>query len=157
MSTHPLTDNYGREITVTLNEDGSTIAESTSLTIDWPGTRSDPQILDTFNSHQPEGWIPPLADQAVSKSATVDAMIDQKFNTGYSPPSGALFGQTLQVRDQTDRTNWLTSQAAYFAAVANGAGSVEGAVFRTTSNQNFTLTYAEGLSVLLSMDGSVSV
>jgi hypothetical protein len=36
MSTHPLTDNYGREITVTLNEDGSTIAESTSLTIDWP-------------------------------------------------------------------------------------------------------------------------
>lgn len=86
--------------------------------------------------------------QAV-KRATVIAAADAAFAAGYAPDSGTLAGQTLQVRTTEDRTNWLTSQATYGAAVAAGQGVVEGAMFRTASNQTFMLTFAEGYQLLV--------
>lgn len=61
------------------------------------------------------------------------------------------FGDRLQVRDVEDRTNWLTSQAAYTAQVAAGNGAAEGASFRTMSNQTVVVSYQEGLATLLGM------
>lgn len=102
-------------------------------------TRARPVIAKTLDELKAE------------KRAGAEAAFAARFAAGYTPSTGTLAGQTLQVRNLEDRTNWLTSQASYGAAVAANMGDVEGATFRTQSNENFTLTYAEGWSVLLDM------
>lgn len=96
---------------------------------------------------------PSLNEAKAALSAAIDARRDQCFADGFTPASGPLAGKTLQTRDVEDRTNWLTSQAAYSAAVASGAGAVEDAAFRTADNETIVLSYADGLGVLLAMAG----
>lgn len=61
--------------------------------------------------------------------------------------------QHLQTRNDTDRTNWLTSQAAYQAMIAMGQGDVPGAHFRTAENNTITRTFMEGYQLILQMAG----
>lgn len=70
---------------------------------------------------------------------------------GYSPAAGPLAGETLQLRDEDDKSNWLTSQGTYTAMVAAGYGATPNAHFRTASNRVVTMTYADGLNQLLGM------
>jgi hypothetical protein len=93
--------------------------------------------------------VSPLEAARAAKRAAIIAAAAEAFAAGYTPATGTLAGQTLQVRTAEDRTNWLTSQATYGAAVAAGASAVEGAMFRTASNQTFMLTFAEGYQVLV--------
>lgn len=95
----------------------------------------------------------PLEEAKAMLRARIDARRDQCFADGFTPASGPLAGKTLQTRGAEDRTNWLTSQAAYSAAVAAGAGAVEDAAFRTADNETIVLSYADGLGVLLAMAG----
>ncbi|HEX8446273.1 MAG TPA: hypothetical protein VF649_06630 [Sphingomonas sp.] len=83
----------------------------------------------------------------------VDARAQRVFLGGYAPASPAFAGHRLQLRDVDDKTNWLTSQISYSAAVAAGFGDVVDASFRTASNATITVTYQEGLDVLLGMAG----
>lgn len=94
---------------------------------------------------------PTVDERKAQMTAAINAKRDQILTGGYTVTSGTLEGKVLQTRNLEDRTNWLTSQAAYSAAVAAGQGSVEGAEFRTEDNQTITLTFSEGLSVLLAM------
>ncbi len=96
---------------------------------------------------------PTLDELKERAKADIEARCDGCFAAGWtvSGTGTALDGKVLQTRDIEDRTNWLTSQAAYSAAVAGGNGAVAGAVFRTAANETLTLTYAEGLAVLLDM------
>ena len=96
-----------------------------------------------------------VSDMALSerKAALRDAVndkLDALLTGGYTVQSGAMAGKVLQTRLE-DRTNWLVSQASYSAAVAAGQGAVEGARFRTADNATYTLTFADGLAVLLAM------
>ncbi len=84
-------------------------------------------------------------------SSKVEADLASAFSGGFTVPFGTLQGQVLQTRGLEDRTNWLTSQAAYSAAMMGGHGAVLGASFRTASNETFTVTYQEGFNVLLAM------
>lgn len=92
-----------------------------------------------------------LAQAKADKRAAVGEQLALAFAAGFTPATGPLAGKTLQTRDMEDRTNWLTSQAAYSAAVAAGQGSEEGAVFRTADNQTIVTTYQNGLLTLLAM------
>jgi len=83
--------------------------------------------------------------------AAIDAAASAAFLRGFPPKLEAFAGQRLQTRDLEDRTNWLTSQASYAAAVSAGFGDVADATFRTADNATVTVTYAEGLDVLLGM------
>src|SRR5687768_5452844 len=97
---------------------------------------------------------PSLVVLKSAKADAVSAKRDVVLCSGFTVPeevSVALGGRVLQTRDQTDRTAWLTSQAAYQAAVAGGQGSTEGAKFRPLDNITTTLSYSEGLNVLLAM------
>lgn len=85
------------------------------------------------------------------RRSEAEARAQQVFQGGFTPSTGPLAGHTLQVRSVEDRTNWLTSQAAYSAAVAAGQGDVAGATFRTTENETVVCTFAEGLQTLLDM------
>lgn len=87
------------------------------------------------------------------KKAAVMTYRDAIFNEGgYTVTSGVMAGQVLQCRTYgEDRTNWLTSQGAYKAAIDAGQGTVVGAKFRTKANVNFDLTYDEGYGVILAM------
>lgn len=101
-------------------------------------------------------FTPPPLSLEDRKAAMILAINDKRdaiFIAGFtvSGTGTDLDGETLQTRDEGDKVNWLTSQAAYSAAVAQGAGAVSGATFRTTSNATVTLTYLQGLTVLLSM------
>lgn len=89
-----------------------------------------------------------------AKRAAVTALLDAKLTGGYPHDFGAPYGtKVLQTRNIEDRTNWLTSQASYSAAIAAGAGAVMGANFRTEDNININLSYSDGLGVLLAMAG----
>lgn len=92
-----------------------------------------------------------LEDAKLMAAASVDRRRDAAFAAGFTPSSGPLAGKALQTRNLDDRTNWLTSQAAYAAAVASGAGNVVDATFRTSDNETVICTYAEGLQTLLAM------
>lgn len=92
-----------------------------------------------------------LTEAKAARKAQVNARLAEMFQGGFTPSTGPLAGKTLQTRDMEDRTNWLTSQAAYSAAVAAGQGSEEGAVFRTAANETIQTTYQNGLLTLLAM------
>lgn len=99
-------------------------------------------------------FLPPVIPLPVRKSqisAAINAHRDSVLRAGFTPSSGPLSGKTLQTRDNDDKVNWLTSQAAYSAAVAAGNGAVSGATFRTAANETVTCTYLEGLQTLLAM------
>lgn len=81
----------------------------------------------------------------------VDARAAAAFQRGFAPDHADFAGERLQVRDMDDRTNWLTSQASYAAAVAAGAGDIVDATFRTAANRTLTVSYGEGLVILLGM------
>ncbi|MDB5651950.1 MAG: hypothetical protein JWL62_3470 [Hyphomicrobiales bacterium] len=92
-----------------------------------------------------------LDKMKAAKKAAVIQLAANAFAAGYTVDGTDMGGQVLQVRDNEDRTNWLTSQAAYSAAVASGNGASLGAAFRTIGNETFNLSFAEGLQVLLGM------
>jgi hypothetical protein len=119
-----------------------------------PGLKLYPveQGVEVGDYRQPDGSYGKrsLVVEKMKKASLVDAAASATFKRGYTPASGPLAGHTLQVRDNEDRTNWLTSQASYMAAVAAGMGNVPGAVFRTMANETVTLTFAEGAQVLVS-------
>lgn len=86
-----------------------------------------------------------------ARKQAINARLAEVFAAGFAPSHPAFAGERLQVRDSEDRTNWLTSQAAYAAAVAQGAGALQEATFRTMGNQTITVSYADGYAVLLEM------
>lgn len=92
-----------------------------------------------------------LDDAKAMKRGEVEGYLYLQFLGGFTPASGPLSGHTLQTRDNTDRTNWLTSQAAYSAQVSAGNGAVVGASFRTAENDTITCSYSDGLNTLLMM------
>lgn len=92
-----------------------------------------------------------LDERRAELRAQVEARLEAGFATGYTPATGPLAGHTLQTRNEADRINWLTSQATYTAAIAAGFGDVVDASFRTADNATVTVTYAQGLDVLLGM------
>lgn len=96
-----------------------------------------------------------LAEQKKNQRDRINAKRDECFRGGFTVTGTgtALDGHVLQTRDIEDRTNWLTSQAAYAAAVAGGMGAAPGATFRTASNATIELTFFQGLNVLLAMAG----
>jgi len=113
------------------------------------------QVFDCATGEVITRPLPPptLEEAQAGAKAQVEARCDACFLAGWtvSGTGTALDGKVLQTRDLEDRTNWLTSQAAYSAAVADGNGAVAGAVFRTAANETVTLTFDEGLAVLLGM------
>lgn len=104
-----------------------------------------------------ENFAPPsvlLSSLKQNKTEAVDAKRELVLSGGFTVPievSATLGDRVLQTRNQDDKTAWLTSQAAYQAAVLNGQGAFEGANFRPMDNITTTISYSEGLSVLLAM------
>ena len=72
------------------------------------------------------------------------------FPYDFGPPYGV---QHLQLRDDTDRTNWLTAAQGYQAQIALGNGDYPGATFRTAENNNITITFNQAYMVLMTMIG----
>jgi hypothetical protein len=93
----------------------------------------------------------PLADRKAALRAAVNVKLNAVLTGGYTVQTGPMAGKVLQTRNIEDRTNWLVSQASYSAAVAGGQGATLNAKFRTADNATFTLSYADGLNVLLAM------
>lgn len=94
---------------------------------------------------------PTLEARKAALRDEVGRLRDEYLLGGYSHAFGAEGVHVLQTRGPDDKINWLTSQAAYAAAVAGGHGSVAGASFRSAENATFTVTYTEGLNALLGM------
>ncbi|TPK15161.1 DUF4376 domain-containing protein [Mesorhizobium sp. B2-5-9] len=96
--------------------------------------------------------VPTLDEAKAASRAAVTDRLTAILSAGYHHDFGDPHGvQVLQTRDNTDRINWLTSQAAYSAAVMSGAGAAPGATFRTADNVDIILSYADGHGVLLAM------
>lgn len=111
-------------------------------------------VLDGEGNPMPEPYVrPPDVALALAKrwrTAEVNALLSARFAFGF-PVSGTgtdMDGERLQVRNNEDRTNWLASESAYKDAVAAGMGAMTGALFRTAANNNFEMTFAQGLAVL---------
>lgn len=112
-------------------------------------------LIMAANDELPEGVLvvePPaltLDDLKAERGRAVTAKREAVFAAGFTPSIGPLSGHTLQVRNDQDKINWLTSQASYAAAVGAGAGAVSGATFRTADNETVVVTYAQGLTVIV--------
>lgn len=103
-----------------------------------------------------EAALPPeprgtVAERKARLRDQIEARRDQCFQQGFTVPSGPLAGKVLQTRGIEDRTNWLTSQAAYMAAISQGGGNVADASFRTADNETIVVTYSEGFAALMMM------
>ncbi len=95
---------------------------------------------------------PTLAQRKASLKDRVKRIGDTKLTAGFAFDFGGDDGvQHLQLRDNTDRTNWLTAQAAYQAQVALGNGAVVGAAIRTAENDIITMSFADAYTMLLGM------
>jgi hypothetical protein len=124
--------------------------DTVSFPAAWWDTATPGQISDLgFVEYTPPA--PTLEDLRAAKIEAINGKLATILTSGYTVQSGDMAGKVLQTRNLEDRTNWLVSQASYSAAVAAGQGSVEAAKFRTSDNSTFTLTYADGLNVLLAM------
>lgn len=92
----------------------------------------------------------PTLDQLKSaKNAAVTVRRETVFAAGFTPTAGPLAGHTLQVRNEADRINWLTSSVSYSAAVSAGHGAMPGATFRTMANETVVTTFAEAASIII--------
>jgi hypothetical protein len=85
------------------------------------------------------------------KSREVDAKLAQLLAAGFTPSDGPCAGKTLQTRDDTDRTNWLTAKDKWRDKREAGQGADDGAVIRTADNENVECTYDEGFATLQAM------
>jgi len=116
---------------------------------------ADPQPGQMWAGDIPATFYPSpedvLANRKDARKAEVMDKLASVFEAGFTVPSGVMAGSVLQVRTQEDRTNWLTSQASYSTMVAMGHGSTVAARFRCTDNVTHTVSYQEGLTVLLKM------
>lgn len=95
----------------------------------------------------------PLSILKAQKLAQIASKLDDVLSSGYAVPSTistGLAGKVLQTRE-SDRTNWLASQAMYSAAIAAGHGADQIAVFRAADNSVSPITANEGAAVLLAM------
>lgn len=93
-----------------------------------------------------------FAQRKAAKIEAVKSFGDTIMQEGFPHDFGAPYGvQHLQTRNDTDRTNWLTSQAAYKAQIELGNGALPGATFRTAENNTLTLTFADAYMLLLQM------
>lgn len=92
-----------------------------------------------------------LADARIMKRAEIELYLSSQYLAGYIPTLAALAGYTLQLRDEKDRTNWLTSRALYEHQVNAGNGAAMGADIRTTQNVTVTVSYQDGFDTLMAM------
>lgn len=59
--------------------------------------------------------------------------------------------ETLQCRNELDRTNWLGLIVSCQAAVGLGAGDLTGPSIRCTSNRMYEISYADGLGRMFAL------
>lgn len=106
-----------------------------------------------FNGHEFVNPTPPeptLEERKEALKNQISKYGEQLMRSGYHTTT---FGpeETLQLRDQVDERNWMASLGAYTAAVVAGQGATEGAVFRTTANNLYTLSFSDGMGLLVAM------
>jgi len=106
------------------------------------------------------GWIyngsifaPP--SQANNICADVDSLYSQIIAAGYpignNVANGTMTGQILQLDGQENKTDWLTAQMLCMIAIQNGQGNVVAFSVRPLSNQSFTISFNDGLTMLTDM------
>lgn len=148
-------DIYTRECSAIGEADSFGELPSNLLLITEDQWETEPQAGQSWAGNIPATFYPDpatlLASAKAAKRTAVNEKLAAVFGGGFTVPTGTMAGQILQVRDAEDRTNWLTSQASYSTAVAMGQGAVIGANFRCANNSTHTVSYQEGLTVLLAM------
>lgn len=100
-----------------------------------------------------EAMFPPpsFEDLRIAKIEAVNTKVSEVLSGGFTVPSGVMAGEVLQTRNLDDRTNWLVSQASYSVMAGLGNGAELGAKFRSADNSTFTMSYTDGLNVLMTM------
>lgn len=102
------------------------------------------ELIDNYPSAYLAKRLPEAKEQ-------IEARAQQAFLAGFTVPTGKLAGETLQCRDNEDRSNWLASALRYAGHVQVGDGATEGATFRTASNATITCSYAEGYGAIMAL------
>jgi len=85
----------------------------------------------------------PLADRKAALIVQAQALYDAKLAAGFPVTHGAI-SDTLQLRDNRDRTNWLGLKDSCNDAILAGLGEAPCPLpVRTTGNQSLPLTFNE--------------
>jgi hypothetical protein len=140
-----ITDVNGYIVSVT---DDETVQDQFPNTDIWSVEEDDGAAVGLYRLTDGSYSTVNLNNEKHTKRMDVERCLNEHFQLGFSPQEGPLFGHTLQCRDTEDRTNWLTSQTSYMAAVQMGYGAAPGASFRTMNNETITISFADGLAVL---------
>jgi hypothetical protein len=128
--------------------------DTVSFPAAWWDTATPGQISDLgFVEYTPPD--PTLEDLRATKIEAINAKLATILTGGYTVPESVnanLSGKTLQTRDDTDRTNWLTLARNADNAVIAGQGNATSSIaIRTSDNSNVTLTWQEIADVMTAM------
>lgn len=95
----------------------------------------------------------PLVDLKAVKLAAAAGVYQTNLAVGFPVTLGGN-AETLQCRNEHDRTNWLGLLAGAQAGVAAGAGAANYPIkIRATSNAEYTVTNAEAVSLMFGILG----
>jgi hypothetical protein len=98
---------------------------------------------------------PTFEELKAAKVEAINAKLATILTGGYTVPesvNSSLSGKTLQTRDDTDRTNWLTlARNADNAVIAQEGGTTASIAIRTSDNSNVSLTWREIADVMTAM------
>lgn len=107
--------------------------------------------LEDFDGQPRRKWFVKeftLDELKAAKKAQAERMIAVKMSGGFPCTLGGN-EERLQLRNETDRTNWLTFHSVCRDAMLAGAGdSVSLQPIRTQDNRNYSVTYAEGAALM---------
>lgn len=99
----------------------------------------------------------PLAELKASKRLELQAVYDTKLAVGFPHTftvNGETFEETLQCRNEHDRTNWIGLLLKCQMALSMGAGEAPCELpLRVTSNANYQLTYNETFTLMVALLG----
>lgn len=89
----------------------------------------------------------PLADAKVVRRAQAQAEYDARLAVGFPVPGAP--GETLQLRNESDRSNWLTLKDACNDAILAGLGAEPCALpIRTTANNALPMSWEDAATLL---------
>lgn len=115
------------------------------------GVRVLGHYLEDHDGEPRRAWTTeeiPLTDLKAQKSAQVDAVMFAKMSEGFPCVLGGN-PERLQLRNEVDRTNWLTFHSACRDEIANGNGDdLSPQPIRTQDNVNYSVTYSEGAALM---------
>jgi hypothetical protein len=115
-----------------------------------PGIRGNRVIVDDNGRPRWRYKLLPVVDsfEKARRTQAIETRMAMAFLVGFYPSHPAFAGESLQVRNANDRSNWQEAMRRFTKQVEKGNGAEVEGDFRTTSNKTIIVSYTDAVAVL---------